>query len=98
MPLIVADNYGPEQRLLNDRFCAATGIRRTDYVLDACMAPGGRTSRDAARAAMPDKVLGADVSEQLVERGRMGLPPVPFAAPTSLRQRCAAKVCYLASM
>src|SRR6059058_171572 len=41
MPLMVADNYGPEQRLLNDRFCAATGIRRTDYVLDACMAPAG---------------------------------------------------------
>ncbi len=40
MPLMVADNYGPEQRLLNDRFCAATGIRRTDYVVDVVCGAG----------------------------------------------------------
>jgi len=34
MPLMVADNYDAELRRLNDRFCAATGIRRTDCVLD----------------------------------------------------------------
>src|SRR5947209_20514669 len=64
MRLMVADNYGPEQRLLNDRFCTATGIPRTDYVLDACVAPGGRTARDAARAAVADEVLGADVARR----------------------------------
>jgi hypothetical protein len=35
MPLTVADNYDAELRRLNDRFCAATGIRRTDCVLDS---------------------------------------------------------------
>ena len=75
MPLTVADNYDAELRRLNDRFCAATGIRRTDCVLDiGCGA--GQTSRDAARAAVAGKVLGVDVSEQLLERGRVGLPPV----------------------
>jgi ubiquinone/menaquinone biosynthesis C-methylase UbiE len=75
MPLMVADNYDSELRRLNDRFCAATGIRRTDSVLDfGCGA--GQTSRDAARAAVAGKVLGVDVSEQLLKRGRVGLPPV----------------------
>jgi ubiquinone/menaquinone biosynthesis C-methylase UbiE len=75
MPLTVADNYDAELRRLNDRFCAATGIRRTDCVLDiGCGA--GQTSRDAARAAVAGKVLGVDVSEQLLERGRVGHPPV----------------------
>ena len=69
MPLTVADNYDAELRRLNDRFCAATGIRRTDCVLDiGCGA--GQTSRDAARAAVAGKVLGVDVSEQLLERAR----------------------------
>ena len=63
MPLTVADNYDAELRRLNDRFCAATGIRRTDCVLDiGCGA--GQTSRDAARAAVAGKVLGVDVPEQ----------------------------------
>ena len=70
MPLMVADNYGSELRRLNDRFCAATGIRRTDCVLDiGCGA--GQTSRNAARAAVAGKVLGVDVSEQLLERARV---------------------------
>jgi SAM-dependent methyltransferase len=69
MPLTVADNYDAELRRLNDRLCAATGIRRTDCVLDiGCGA--GQTTRDAARAAVAGKVLGVDVSEQLLERAR----------------------------
>src|SRR5467141_1813059 len=69
MPLTVADNYDAELRRLNDRFRAATGIRRTDCVLDiGCGA--GQTSRDAARAAVAGKVLGVDISERLLERAR----------------------------
>ena len=69
MPLTVADNYDTELRRLNDRFRAATGIHRTDCVLDiGCGA--GQTSRDAARAALAGKVLGVDISEQLLERAR----------------------------
>ncbi len=51
MPLMVADNYGSELRRLNDRFCAGTGVSRSDRVLDiGCGA--GQTSRDAVRAAV----------------------------------------------
>jgi SAM-dependent methyltransferase len=69
MPLTVADNYDAELRRLNDRFRAATGLRRTDCVLDVgCGA--GQTSRDAARAAIAGTVLGVDISEHLLERAR----------------------------
>ena len=84
MPLMVADNYDSELRRLNDRCCAPTGIRRTDCVLDiGCGA--GQTSRDAARAAVAGKVLGVDVSEQLLERGRVGVPPVRLQVARPLR-------------
>lgn len=69
MPLTVADNYDAELRRLNERFRAATGIRRTDAVLDiGCGA--GQTSREAGRAAVAGTVLGLDVSEALLERAR----------------------------
>jgi len=47
MLLTVAASYGSELRRLNDRFCAATGIRRTNCVLDSACCTG-QTSRDAA--------------------------------------------------
>ena len=78
MPLTVADNYDAELRRLNDRFRAATGIRRTDCVLDiGCGA--GQTSRDAARAAVAGKVLGVDISEQLLDRARSWPKPAMLA-------------------
>jgi cyclopropane fatty-acyl-phospholipid synthase-like methyltransferase len=84
MPLTAADNYDAELRRLNDRFCAATGIRPTDCVLDiGCGA--GQTSRDATRAAVAGKVLGLDVSEQLLERGRVGVPRVRLQVARPLR-------------
>jgi 2-polyprenyl-3-methyl-5-hydroxy-6-metoxy-1,4-benzoquinol methylase len=47
----------------------ATGIRRSDCVLDiGCGA--GQTSRDAARAAVAGNVVGVDISEQLLECAR----------------------------
>jgi hypothetical protein len=82
MPLMVADNYGSELRRLNDRFCAATGIRRSDCVLDiGCGA--GQTSREAVRAAVAVRCLGR-LSPNSCSSGRMGLPTVPFASSTSL--------------
>ena len=65
MPLTVADNYDAELRRLNDRFCATTGIRRTECVLDIGCG-GGQSSR----APVAGKVLGVDISEQLLDRAR----------------------------
>jgi ubiquinone/menaquinone biosynthesis C-methylase UbiE len=69
MPLTLADFYDAELCRHNERFRAATGIRRADRVLDVgCGA--GQTTRDAARAALSGSVLGVDVSAQLLERAR----------------------------
>ena len=65
MPLTVADNYDAELRRLNDRFCATTGIRRTECVLDIGCGAG-----QSSRAAVAGKVLGVDISEQLLDRAR----------------------------
>ena len=83
MPLTVADNYDAELRRLNDRFCAAAGIRRTDCVLDiGCGA--GQTSRDAARAAVAGKVLGVAQRSLAGERGLDDLDSA--GAPTRSQQ------------
>jgi SAM-dependent methyltransferase len=63
MPLTVADNYDAELRRLNDRFCATTGIRRTECVLDIGCGAG-----QSSRAAVAGKVLGVDISEHLLDR------------------------------
>src|SRR5437660_529726 len=62
MPLTVADNYDAELRRLNDRFCATTGIRRIECVLDI-----GCGAEQSSRAAVAGKVLGVDISEPVLE-------------------------------
>jgi len=92
MPLMVADNYGPEQRLLNGPFLRCN--RHSPYRLRA----GRRVWRRAGGPRVRPHVL------QCLARclGRMspnnwssvaewGFRRFRFAAPTSLRQRCAAK-------
>jgi SAM-dependent methyltransferase len=67
--LTIADHYDAELRRLNEHLRAATGIHPTDRVLDiGCGA--GQTTRDAARAALSGRVVGLDISEQLLERAR----------------------------
>jgi SAM-dependent methyltransferase len=61
--------YDSELRAQNERLRAATGIRAGDRVLDiGCGA--GLSTRDAARAAAPGRVLGVDVSAPALERAR----------------------------
>ena len=67
--LTIADHYDAELRRLNEHLRAATDIRPTDRVLDiGCGA--GQTTRDAARAASSGRVVGLDISEQMLERAR----------------------------
>lgn len=67
--LTIADYYDAELRRHNDRLRQATGIGRADRVLDVgCGA--GQSTRDAARAATAGRVLGVDISPQLLERAR----------------------------
>jgi len=70
MPVLtIADHYDAELRRQNAHLRAATRIQPTDRVLDiGCGA--GETTRDAARAAVSGKVLGVDISEQMLERAR----------------------------
>ena len=96
MPLMVADNYASELRRLNDRFCAATGIRRSDCVLDiGCGA--GQTSRDAVRGGRSCHPPGAAVSEQLLERANGASTRSVRLLHVAQPQRSPATVCYLAS-
>jgi SAM-dependent methyltransferase len=61
--------YDEELRAHNARLRGATGVRAGDRVLDVgCGA--GQTTRDAARAAAPGRVLGIDVSAPALERAR----------------------------
>ena len=67
--LTIADHYDAELRRLNEHLRAATAIKPTDRVLDiGCGA--GQTTRDAARAASSGRVVGLDISEQMLERAR----------------------------
>jgi ubiquinone/menaquinone biosynthesis C-methylase UbiE len=61
--------YDDELRAHNERLRAAVGVRPGDHVLDiGCGA--GQSTRDAARVAAPGRVLGVDISAQLLERAR----------------------------
>jgi SAM-dependent methyltransferase len=63
------DFYDAELRAHHEHLRVAYGINAGDAVLDiGCGA--GLTTREAARAAAPARVLGVDVSERMVERAR----------------------------
>jgi ubiquinone/menaquinone biosynthesis C-methylase UbiE len=62
-------DYDTELRAHNERLRAAAGVAPGDHVLDiGCGA--GQSTRDAARAAAPGRVLGVDVSAPMLERAR----------------------------
>jgi SAM-dependent methyltransferase len=66
---IAPDFYDAELRAHHEHFRAACGITPGDEVLDiGCGA--GLTTRAAARAAAPGRVVGVDVSERMLERAR----------------------------
>jgi SAM-dependent methyltransferase len=63
------DFYDAELRAHHEHLRAAYGINPGDEVVDiGCGA--GLTTREAARAAAPGRVLGVDVSERMLERAR----------------------------
>ena len=63
------DFYDAELRAHHEHLRAAYGISFGDEVLDiGCGA--GLTTREAARAAAPGRVVGVDVSERMLERAR----------------------------
>ncbi len=66
---ISPDFYDAELRAHHEHLRAAYGISPGDAVVDIGCG-GGLTTRDAARAAAPGRVLGVDVSERMLERAR----------------------------
>jgi SAM-dependent methyltransferase len=63
------DFYDSELRAHHEHLRAAYGISSGDEVIDiGCGA--GLTTREAARAAAPGRVVGVDVSERMLERAR----------------------------
>jgi SAM-dependent methyltransferase len=66
---VTEDFYDAELRAHHERFRAAFGIRSGDQVLDIGCGTG-LTTREAARAAAPGRVVGVDVSERMLERAR----------------------------
>ena len=62
-------DYDSELRAYQERLRAATEIRPGDHVLDIGCGEG-QSTRDAARAAAPGRVLGVDVSAPALERAR----------------------------
>jgi len=63
------DFYDAELRAHHEHLRAAYGIRAGDEVVDiGCGA--GLTTREAARAAAPGRVVGVDVSERMLDRAR----------------------------
>jgi SAM-dependent methyltransferase len=63
------DFYDTELRAHHDHFRAAYGISPGDEVVDIGCGTG-LTTREAARAAAPGRVVGVDVSERMLERAR----------------------------
>jgi SAM-dependent methyltransferase len=66
---IALDFYDVELRAHHEHLRAAYEISPGDEVLDIGCGTG-LTTRDAARAAAPGRVVGVDVSEQMLERAR----------------------------
>ena len=62
-------DYDFELRAHNERLRTAAAVGRGDRVLDVGCGTG-QSTRDAARAADPGRVLGVDVSEPSIERAR----------------------------
>jgi ubiquinone/menaquinone biosynthesis C-methylase UbiE len=63
------DFYDAELRAHHEHLRAAYGITAGDDVLDIGCGTG-LTTREAARAAAPGRVLGVDVSARMLERAR----------------------------
>jgi SAM-dependent methyltransferase len=63
------DFYDAELRAHHEHLRAAYAIRPGDQVLDIGCGTG-LTTREAARAAAPGRVVGVDVSERMIERAR----------------------------
>jgi SAM-dependent methyltransferase len=63
------DFYDAELRAHHRHLRAAYGIRPGDEVVDIGCGTG-LTTREAARAAAPGRVVGVDVSERMLERAR----------------------------
>jgi SAM-dependent methyltransferase len=63
------DFYDAELRAHHEHLRAAYGISRGDVVVDIGCGTG-LTTREAARAAAPGRVVGVDVSERMLERAR----------------------------
>ena len=63
------DFYDAELRAHHGHLRAAYGIAQGDGVLDIGCGTG-LTTREAARAAAPGRVVGVDVSERMLERAR----------------------------
>jgi SAM-dependent methyltransferase len=63
------DFYDAELRAHHEHLRAAYGIRTGDAVVDIGCGTG-LTTREAARAAAPGRVVGVDVSERMLERAR----------------------------
>jgi SAM-dependent methyltransferase len=63
------DFYDTELRVHHERLRAAYGINPGDEVVDIGCGTG-LTTREAARAAAPGRVVGVDVSERMLERAR----------------------------
>jgi len=63
------DFYDAELRAHHEHLRAAYGIGPGDHVLDIGCGTG-LTTREAARAAAPGRVVGVDVSEQMLQRAR----------------------------
>jgi SAM-dependent methyltransferase len=66
---ISLDFYDAELRAHHEHLRGAYGISPGDEVLDIGCGTG-LTTRDAARAAAPGRVLGVDVSERMLHRAR----------------------------
>ena len=66
---IALDFYDVELRAHHEHLRAAYEISPGDEVLDIGCGTG-LTTRDAARAAAPGRVVGVDVSERMLERAR----------------------------
>ena len=64
------DFYDIELRAHHEHLRAAYGISPGDDVVDIGCGTG-LTTREAARAATPGRVLGVDVSERMLERARV---------------------------